>query len=115
VFQQLCDLLLHLIELVQFQSGINDCEHIPGLGVLVNKDTPPIFNGLTPRLENASALEHHRQDETRANVPRLIQIQKLAQKAFGSFALNRLSGRRRWRCVRAQPMRNKALSLGAAF
>src|SRR6185369_4823199 len=87
--------MLHRVQLVELQIGINNRKQVTCLRLLVNKNTASISNELFFDLEETFALEHDRQDVACGNVVRIVQFDDLPEKRFCCLFLNGLRRRRR--------------------
>ena len=113
MFQQRGHVVLDLLELVQPQIRIGNCEHITGPGMLINEYPLAIADDLLLHLEHAFAFEHHGQNEHCRRVSRVILFDKFAQQRFGGLAVNRVRGRRGG-FVNALPVGNESFALPGA-
>jgi hypothetical protein len=107
MFEQRGDVMLNLLQLVELQVGIDNGEQITSPGLLVNENAPPIANELFFDFQLALAFEHHRQDVTCGNEPRVIFFDKFAEKGLSSLALDGLD-RSAWGLIDALPVGDEA-------
>lgn len=115
MFEQVCNVVLDLLELVQLEIRVWNRKNIRRLGVLVNKDAFAVLTELALHLEQAFALQHHGQDITGRSILGFIQLKQLAEQRFGRVLLDgfgRLGGRG---MVDALPLGDVALSVFGSF
>jgi len=111
MFEQMRDVALHGFELIELQFWIGNGENVAGFRLLVNKDPSAFGFDLLFHAQQSLALEHHRQDERRSRVARIVEFDQLSQERLGCRLLDRIDRRRRGRLVFAMPAGDKTFAL----
>src|SRR6185503_10885020 len=105
---------LHGFELIQLEVRVRDGEQVARLRLFVKEHPPALALDLFFHFEDAFALEHYREDESRRGIPGIVQFDELSEQRLGVLFLNGLGWRGRRRFVDALPVGDEPLAVARA-